>query len=62
MIRQPIIEKEFGEKLMEMLDAVIEIYSNAKLHLDNGDYRAAEKQLDSADRIVDNINTLLRGK
>lgn len=62
MSRMTELQQEFNEKLCNMLDDVLEIYSNAQSSLADGNFKDAERQLDAAERIVDHINTLLRGK
>ena len=53
-------QKEMQVKVIEMLDVVVGLYEDARTCLENYDNRGAERKLDAATRIVDNIVRMAR--
>lgn len=53
-------QREAFAKLVDMLDIMVGLYNDARAHLDAGDNRAAERRLDAATKIADNIVKLGR--
>jgi hypothetical protein len=53
-------QKEMQMKIVEMLDVVVGLYEDARACLENYDNRGAERKLDAATKIVDNIIKLAR--
>ena len=55
-------EKQIQEKALAMLDEVVKLYRNARVCLEKYDYKSADRHLDAAKRIIDDITTLGRGR
>ena len=48
-------EKQMQEKVLDMLDVVVGLYRNAKSCLEQYDYKGAERNIDAARKIVDEL-------
>ena len=53
------VEVEFGKKLAELMDTLSCLYTDVRDDLLSGDYRSAERNLDAADKLTNNIAKLI---